>query len=61
MDGKSQTTEPTAAQVNAAAAKWCRDKERETDMDDIRYFKGQWRSLPGLRVYVEREVAGYAE
>lgn len=62
MPDETPTTsgEPTRAQIDRAAILWCGDKERETDIDDIRYFRSNWRSLPGLRVYVEREVAGYA-
>ena len=60
MSDPSKATEPTKQQISRAAIRWCGNKERETDMDDIRYFEHNWRSLPGLRGYVEREVAGYA-
>lgn len=39
--------------VSAAAATWCGGKERETFMDDIRYFEANWRHFPGLTRYVE--------
>ena len=47
----------TSEQVYEAAIKWCGEKERETFNSDIEYFQHNWRSLPGLRAYVEREVA----
>lgn len=46
--------EITERDVSDAAIKWCGEKDRETSMDDIIYFKSNWRALPGLRVYVER-------
>lgn len=49
-------TEPTSDQISRAALKWCGDKERETFMDDIRYFEAMWRSLPGLEAYVRLEA-----
>lgn len=57
LGSASQTPVPTAAQINAAAIKWCGEKERETFMSDILYFKNMWHSLPGLRAYVEREMS----
>lgn len=44
---------PTAADVHAAALQWCGEKDRETSLDDIRYFQSNWQSLPGLRSRVE--------
>lgn len=41
--------------VYAAALIWCGEKERETFIEDIEYFKHNWRSLPGLTSYVVRE------
>lgn len=52
-----QTTEPTWEEINSAAYKWCGQKDRETHYDDILYFKNNWWALPGLKAYVEREVA----
>lgn len=43
--------------INRAAVRWCGDKERETSMDDIIYFKRNWSALPGLKKYVEEELA----
>jgi hypothetical protein len=40
--------------VYAAALTWCGEKERETFIEDIEYFKHNWRSLPGLTSYVVR-------
>jgi hypothetical protein len=51
------TTDPTPEQIGRAAVKWCREKERETGMDDILYFRHNWRALPGLKAYVVREVS----
>ena len=38
--------------VHSSAIKWCGEKERETSMDDVRYFEANWKALPGLRQYV---------
>jgi len=38
--------------VGQAALKWCGEKERETSLDDIRYFEANWWALPGLKHYV---------
>jgi hypothetical protein len=46
---------PTPSQIDAAAKAWHGEKERETFHDDILYFRYNWRHLPGLRSYVERE------
>ncbi|QWY83274.1 hypothetical protein [Rhizobium phage RHph_X2_25] len=43
--------------VNRAAIKWCSEKDRETFMDDILYFRENWSALAGLRKYVEQELA----
>lgn len=43
--------------INRAAIRWCGEKERETFMADILYFKNNWSSLPGLKAYVERELS----
>ena len=50
------TREPTQTEIQNAGWAWRNDKDRETDSGDQRYFVANWRSLPGLRVYVEREV-----
>jgi hypothetical protein len=50
-------TTPTAAQINRAALAWCGAKDRETFHDDILYFRANWWALPGLRKWVEQEVA----
>jgi multidrug resistance efflux pump len=42
--------------VSLAALKWCGRKERETFMEDIEYFKCNWRSLEGMKATVA-EVA----
>lgn len=42
--------------VEAAALVWVKNKNRETSLDDIQYFKSNWESLPGLRFLVEREI-----
>lgn len=48
-------TAPQATQrdIHAAAIQWCGEKDRETSLDDIRYFQNNWRSLPGFRSRVE--------
>ncbi len=46
--------EVTQADIDAAAVRWCGDKERETFPEDIEYFKHNWSALPGLRKYVEK-------
>lgn len=43
----------TAADIHAAAIQWCGEKDRETSLDDVRYFEQNWESLPGLRSRVE--------
>ncbi|MEZ2132497.1 MULTISPECIES: hypothetical protein [unclassified Sinorhizobium] len=43
--------------VSRAAIWWCSEKDRETFLDDIIYFKNNWSSLPGLKKYVEEELA----
>jgi hypothetical protein len=50
-------TEPTPQQVTRAAIKWCGEKDRETSLDDVIYFRENWRALPGLRSRVEAEIA----
>ncbi len=47
---------PTSAQIDAAAARWCGEKERETFYDDILYFRNNWQWFAGLRRYVDEEV-----
>jgi len=42
--------------INRAATRWCGEKDRETFMADIIYFKSNWSSLPGLKKYVEEEL-----
>lgn len=53
----AEVTEPTDAEVLAAAWAWRVGKDRETDGSDDRYFLNNWRSLPGLKSYVDAEVA----
>lgn len=48
--------DPTQTEVQNAGHAWRNDKDRETDGSDQAYFEANWRSLPGLRAYVEREV-----
>ncbi|ABF71341.1 p093 [Rhizobium phage 16-3] len=43
--------------VNRAAIRWCGEKDRETFMGDIIYFRANWSALPGLKKYVEEELA----
>lgn len=43
---------PTPEQIERAARAWV----RATQLDDPEYFRCNWRRLPGLRVYVEREI-----
>lgn len=52
-----QTTEPTKDEITRAAHKWAGSKERETFYEDILYFSYNWSHLPGLKAYVDREVA----
>lgn len=47
---------PTEDQINKAAVKWCEQKDREIFLDDIVYFRHNWRHLPGLLEYVKREM-----
>jgi hypothetical protein len=48
---------PTSAEIDNAAIKWCGQKERETFYDDIVYFRHNWNALPGLKKFVDAEVA----
>ncbi len=50
-------TAPTDRQIEAAAIRWCGEKDRETFPEDIEYFRNNWSALPGLRAYVDREIA----
>ena len=52
-----QNTSPTQAQIDRAAAAWCGTKERETFHEDTLYFRHNWSALPGLRKWVEQEIA----
>lgn len=45
--------EVTELDVYAAALQWCGEKDRETSLDDIRYFQNNWQSLPGFYRRVE--------
>jgi hypothetical protein len=56
--GERLSRAPDRDEIRRAALKWCGQKGRETFMDDIRYFEAQWPYLPGLKAYVDREVAG---
>jgi len=47
---------PTRKQIDAAAIQWCGQKDRETDMYDILYFRENWWALPGLRIFVDQET-----
>ncbi len=51
-------TAPTVAEiadaVHRAAIEWCGEKERETSLDDVRYFEHNWRSFPGFKSRVDR-------
>lgn len=38
---------PTDSEISCAANKWCGDKERETFMSDVYYFRENWRALDG--------------
>lgn len=49
--------EPTEAQIRRAAWAWRNDKNRETDSSDDQYFYYNWRYLPGLKSYVDKEMA----
>lgn len=51
---------PMDDEINAAAQKWCGDKDRETFMSDVYYFRENWHALNGLKAYVAREVSGRA-
>lgn len=42
--------------VSRAAVTWCGEKDRETSLGDIIYFECNWRALPGLCDYVDREL-----
>lgn len=48
--------EPTPEEVHRAAIAWCGQKERETFPEDVQYFEANWRALPGLLDYVQREI-----
>lgn len=48
--------EPTQTEIQNAGWAWRNDKDRETDSSDQSYFVANWRSLPGLGSYVEREI-----
>lgn len=50
------TDEPTEAEISRAAWAWRNDKDRETDSSDDAYFRHNWRSLPGLRAYVQAQI-----
>ena len=50
---KQNNSVVTEADIETAAIRWCGDKDRETFLGDIDYFKHNWRALPGLRKYVE--------
>lgn len=56
MAHDQQPTEPTPDQIHRAAIAWCGAKERETFLSDVEYFKANWLALPGLRLWVGREV-----
>lgn len=43
--------------IERAAYRWCGKKERETFLDDILYFRNNWKTLPGLKRYVDEEIA----
>lgn len=45
---------PTNDQVEAAAVRWCGQKDRETFPEDIEYFRRNWSSFPGLKKFVEQ-------
>lgn len=49
--------EPTKDEITRAAWAWRNQRGRETDSHDQRYFENYWSSLPGLRRYVEAEIA----
>jgi hypothetical protein len=42
--------------VSRAGLTWCGRKDRETFVDDQRYFASNWRTLPGLRAVVVEEA-----
>lgn len=42
--------------VSNAALTWCGKQERETFLEDITYFKCNWRALPGYQTYVLNEA-----
>ena len=46
-------TQVTEADIYEAALQWCGEKDRETSLDDIRYFQNNWSALPGLRRRVQ--------
>jgi hypothetical protein len=45
--------EVTQEDIRAAALQWCGQKDRETSLDDIRYFENNWHSSLGLRSRVQ--------
>lgn len=55
------TLAPTDSEIRDAANKWCGDKERETFLSDVTYFRNNWRALNGLKAYVAREVSSRAD
>ena len=57
MADPQTTTMPTSAQLDRAARKWRDTKDRETDGFDLLYFLNNWAALPGLREFVDREMA----
>jgi hypothetical protein len=48
--------QPTKDDIHNAAHKWAGEKDRETSLDDIRYFQNNWDALPGLGKYVTTET-----
>lgn len=45
--------------VHQAGLTWCGRKGRETFIDDERYFKANWKALPGLRAVVVEEAQNW--
>ncbi len=46
-------SEVTQEDVYAAALQWCGEKDRETSLDDTRYFQNNWQHASGFRQRVE--------
>jgi hypothetical protein len=46
----------TKEDIYNAAHRWAGEKDRETSLDDIRYFQNNWDALPGLGKYVAIET-----